>query len=408
MSIYRYTLEELLKINADHTFQLLPSVVEIIDDICRKLEPVTTRIRPTITINNNNNYYNNNNNNNNNNKTNDKRSELFGTKHAEEIQFPPRRRLVPQVPLTNRMHLEENKNKKQLETLRSNLNKITESNYKEIKHDIFSLLHETLKLSNTMLLEKKNITATAITSTNPSTNIQNTVWQTATNISSELFEIASKNRFYSKLYASLFAEFMDNYTIINIIFQEQYTTFASFFQKKTILPIETNTIPEKNSSSSLSSFSSSSSSSSCYDELCRITKLNEQRKALACFFINLMELGKIPIFSLVVLLRNMFAEFIVLLQFPEKTELKSNEMYEITEIISLFWFTSTKIRDFLLFPKKKYIGGEEEILPILFQEKNNTLVDLITFLACSCSSKKFPNFTKKCAFKFLDIYETFK
>jgi hypothetical protein len=293
------------------------------------------------------------------------RKDIFGTKATTTTttttELPKRNTLLSE-------ELQLLQNKQQLELLRSNLNKLTDSNFKEIKHDIFSSVHKTLSQHQK---------------------------ETAKNISKELFEIASNNRFYSKLYASLFAEFMDNYSIIHDHFQDQFSAFKCIFQKN-----------QKNEFQEKSSIENQEKQESSYDELCRITKINEQRKALTCFFMNLMELGKIPVSSIAELLRNMFLELVEIVLIPEKKEILTNEVYQLSEIIALFWTSSVTLRSYLT--DKASATSDKNILLVSFLEKEYTVSECISFFAYSCNSKTYPNFTKKCTFKFMDMLDITK
>ena len=86
-----------------------------------------------------------------------------------------------------------------------------------------------------------------------------------------IFDIASSNKFYSKIYAKLFAGINDEFEFMNGVFD---LTSKSYMTKLT--NIET-VDPNED-----------------YEKFCIINKDNENRKALSSFFVNLMKEDVIP------------------------------------------------------------------------------------------------------------------
>jgi hypothetical protein len=86
-----------------------------------------------------------------------------------------------------------------------------------------------------------------------------------TRIGDAIFEIASGNSFYSKMYAKLYKELMDKYDFMTTIFQTNLNTDVSIFKDYAYCS------PDKD-----------------YDAFCRNNKTNEKRRALGLFYINLM------------------------------------------------------------------------------------------------------------------------
>ena len=79
-----------------------------------------------------------------------------------------------------------------------------------------------------------------------------------------IFEIASNNRFYSKLYADLYGQLIHKYEFMNTIVEENFNKFLELF--KNIEYVD---------------------STKDYTKFCKINKDNEMRKALGAFFVNL-------------------------------------------------------------------------------------------------------------------------
>ena len=144
----------------------------------------------------------------------------------------------------------------QLSVIRSHLNKLTDKNYKDISTKIIQLLDE-IFLSNS--LEEQLIT-----------------------LGNAMFEIASTNRFYSKVYAKLYAELIQKYQIMKDIFEKNFNGFMGLFSNIEYVDMEVD-----------------------YETFCKNNKNNEKRKAVATFFVNLMENKVIEESAIIQLLRNL-------------------------------------------------------------------------------------------------------
>ena len=87
-----------------------------------------------------------------------------------------------------------------------------------------------------------------------------------------IFDIASSNKFYSKLYAKLFAHVNEQFDFMDGVFD----------------------LTRKNYMSKLTNIETADSKKD-YERFCQINKDNENRKALSSFFVNLMKEGVIQI-----------------------------------------------------------------------------------------------------------------
>lgn len=83
-------------------------------------------------------------------------------------------------------------------------------------------------------------------------------------IGNMIYETASTNKFYSKIFADLFAELISKYVWLKQIFDDKYNNIME--QYKNILYID----PDED-----------------YDKFCDMNKVNEKRKAVTSFFVNL-------------------------------------------------------------------------------------------------------------------------
>jgi hypothetical protein len=127
----------------------------------------------------------------------------------------------------------------QIDVLRSHLNKLTDKNYIDIRNKIIEAI-ETMTnegIANDEMLKLGTI----------------------------IFEIASTNRFYSKIYADLYSDLINKYSMMKEIFEENFNNFMDLFE--VIEYVEP---------------------SVDYNKFCKINKDNEKRKSLAAFFVNLM------------------------------------------------------------------------------------------------------------------------
>jgi len=95
--------------------------------------------------------------------------------------------------------------------------------------------------------------------------------ETASNqgeIGTLIFDIASKNRFYSKIYAELYSECVVKYKPMYEIFERNFNQFTELFHNIQYVD-----------------------SAIDYDAFCENNKLNEKRKSLSLFYFHLMSNG---------------------------------------------------------------------------------------------------------------------
>lgn len=222
-----------------------------------------------------------------------------------------------------------------IDVIRSHLNKMTDKNYVEMKKNIFDLLAE---------MENNNNGGGEIST-----------------ISFIIFEIASTNRFYSKIYADLYSELINKYESMRSIFQESFDNFLDLF--RVIEYVE---------------------SSVDYDKFCKINKDNEKRKALSSFFINLMInkiISKDKIIDIIRDLLNQVYQFI-------HVENKKNEVDELTENIVLLL--------------RKDLFSATDYQTTVVDGKN--ILQLVEFFANS-KVKDYKSLTNKSIFKYMDMIE---
>ena len=209
-----------------------------------------------------------------------------------------------------------------IDMIRFHLNKITDKNYIDCHNKIVDLLNE--------LIEN---------------NIKD---DDLMRICVQIFDIASNNRFYSKLYADLYSDLITRYDIMKTIFNNSFNSFMELFNHVEYVDPAIN-----------------------YDAFCKNNKDNECRKSLSMFILNLMKnniISREKVMNLLSQLLSQVQEFIVL-------ENKKNEVDELTENIAIL-FKADLIKD----------------------------MTFIQTLAKS-KTKTYPSLSNKSIFKYMDLCE---
>jgi len=220
----------------------------------------------------------------------------------------------------------------QFDKIRLVLNKISDANYVEQKNNICDIMDELI--ANGILEEDM------------------------TRVGNAIFVIASNNRFYSKLYADLYTDLINQYPIMLTIFENNFSSFITVFNTISYVDAEVN-----------------------YDLFCKNNKDNEARKSLSMFFVNLMKNGIIAEDRIITITHNLMTqvmEFIV-------QDNKKNEVDELSENIALLH-------------NKKILGTSASTAA------NQYIVNNIDMLSKS-KVKTYKSLSNKAIFKFMDIVE---
>lgn len=218
----------------------------------------------------------------------------------------------------------------QFDLVRSCLNKITDKTYEEQCNKICDIL----------------------------TQLQNSE-EDLLRVGNAIFEIASTNRFYSKLYADLYTMLIHRYDVMRSIFQNNMDTFLGLFEKIEHISAEED-----------------------YDRFCKINMDNEKRKALSAFFVNLSQTKIIADEKIIEFASNLLKQ---VLQFIHQDN-KKNEVDEMVENIAILYN-----KDLFLTSGVSMSNGE-------------TFTQTIEGLAKS-KSKNFASLSNKSIFKFMDMVE---
>jgi len=222
-----------------------------------------------------------------------------------------------------------------IDMLRFWLNKLSDKTFAESSEKILGILHE--------LVQNETTEADML------------------RIGNAIFEIASNNRLFSKLYADLYCILIQQFDTMNEVFHKNLLTFMELFHCIEYVD------PEKD-----------------YDAFCRINSNNERRKALSLFFVNLT-VNKIITESQ---LKGMVFSLLTTLLTFMKEDNRKNEVDEITENISILYSYNKQMFD--SYTDKQFDG--------------ETFSDVVHMLANS-KAKTFPSLSSKSIFKFMDLIE---
>jgi len=172
----------------------------------------------------------------------------------------------------------------QIDVFRSHLNKMSDKNYIDSRNKIVDEIDKIVE--------------------------NNTDNNDLIQVSSIIFEIASTNRFFSKIYADLYSDLFIKYEFMRSVFNESFNKFIELFDVIEYINPEVN-----------------------YDKFCKINKDNEKRKALSVFFVNLMINGIIEKNKIVQLLKTLLTQVAYYIALSNK----KNEVDELIENVALLY-----------------------------------------------------------------------
>ena len=224
----------------------------------------------------------------------------------------------------------------QIDAIRVNLNKLTDKNYSDMRNKIIEII-DGLVVDNISVQDMGQLSAT-------------------------IFEIASNNRFYSKIYADLYSELSTKYEMMKTTFETNLEKFTGLFNNIEYVDPNIN-----------------------YDKFCEINKINEKRKSLAAFYLNLMTNGIITKKQIMEITRNLLAQ---LYNFISQDD-KKNEVDELSETVAI------------LYKKDLYAHDEGSDYE---QIEGYTIGEIIEKITNS-KIKDYKSLTNKTLFKFMDLVD---
>ena len=224
----------------------------------------------------------------------------------------------------------------QIENIRLQLNKMTDKNYTDISSKIFESINKLIEDDISSEEMKK--------------------------LSTIVFELATNNRFYSKIYADLYSELISKYSEIKETFESNLQSFTELFDNIEYIDSNVN-----------------------YDKFCENNKKDEKRRSLAAFYINLMNNKVISRSQIMKITRNLLSQIYSFITI----ENKKNEVDELTETIAI------------LYKKEIYENDEGDDYE---QIEGYTINEIIERVASS-KIKDFKSLSNKSLFKFMDLIE---
>lgn len=228
-----------------------------------------------------------------------------------------------------------------IDQLRFNLNKLTDKSYTNTRDNIISIIESLISVG---------------TGDEDMIKVGNTI-----------FEIASNNAFYSKIYADIYTELINKYSsIFSKVFEKNYSSYLELFKNIEYVDPQTD-----------------------YDKFCEINKKNDKRAAISQFFVNLCLNGVVSEISLMSLLRDLIEDLLKLINLDNKV----NEVDEMVKNIVIL-YNSTII--------EKIESELEEDEDLLIDD--DSITDKLKYLA-KCKSKDYKSLSSKSIFKFMDIFD---
>jgi hypothetical protein len=229
-----------------------------------------------------------------------------------------------------------------IDNLRSIMNKLTDKTFQDMRGKIFDILD------------------TIINSSDFNKEIE-------TIISTVIYDISSTNKFFSKIYADLYAELVKKYDCLHTVFTTNFNKFAD--QYETIQYVD----PDIN-----------------YDGFCENNKINEHRRAKTQFMMNLALNGFISKLSVARILRQLLDTIMSTINRSDK----KNEVDEMIENMAILF------NEDLICAAQDDSDCEEDELEI----SGRTIVDTITLLA-NRKVKDYKSLSNKAIFKCMDLID---
>jgi hypothetical protein len=230
----------------------------------------------------------------------------------------------------------------EIDQIRSNLNKLTDKTYLEIREKIVNII---TKIINT-----------------PDFNDE-----IVNKISINIYDISASNKFYSKIYADLYSELLRNFDWLRTLFDSKISTYMDNFNSIEYFD------PDKN-----------------YDKFCEMNKLNEIRRAHTQFIVNLALNGCLPKLTAMRFLKEQLTLVVDMINQNDK----KNEVDELTENIAIL-YDKDIIDD---------IDDEEDYEVDEFLINGKTINETIVMLA-KAKSKDYKSLSNKATFKYMDLIE---
>ena len=234
-----------------------------------------------------------------------------------------------------------------VDKIRKSLNKITDKTYEKMLLQIIEEID---------LIFNEN----DITETGGKLELDENYLGELNRIGDSIFDIASGNGFYSKMYAKMSKVLMDKYDFMNEIFKNKMNTDIYLFSDYAYC-----------------------SPDSDYDQFCRNNKLNEKRRALVLFYINLMIEGIVEEDKMIKMIEDIQEKLI-------QEIAKDNNSNIVEEMSEIIYIMITHGASTLKKSTDSIKGKWKEI------------IDRVNVVSCK-KHKSEPSITNKTIFKHLDM-----
>lgn len=224
----------------------------------------------------------------------------------------------------------------QIDSIRVYLNKLTDKNYIDIHNKIIEIIDNVIN--------------------------ENMSLSDMSQFSSTIFEIASTNRFYSKIYAELYSDLSTKYEMMKTTFETNFENFTDLFNNIEYVDPNVN-----------------------YDKFCEINKINEKRKSLAAFYLNLMFNGIISERQIMQITRNLLSQIYSFISQDDK----KNEVDELTETVAILYKKELYAND----------GGDN------YDKIDGYTINQVIERIANSKVKDYKSLTNKTLFKFMDLID---
>jgi len=182
-----------------------------------------------------------------------------------------------------------------------------------------------------------------------------------------IYDVCSSNKFYSKIFADLFAELASKYDWLNDIFKENYNNIMSQYNDIEYVDSDFD-----------------------YNGFCEMNKKNERRRAVTTFYLNLALNSFISYEVIVKLLKDILTSIMYFINLQTD---KKNEVDELTEIVAI------------LFNKEMIDEVEDDSDNIEdYLISGYSILDTVSNLAQK-KAKDYNNLSNKAIFKYMDLIE---
>lgn len=219
----------------------------------------------------------------------------------------------------------------QIASIRLFLNKITDKNYIDSRNKIVEVVDSLVA--------------------------QNISDEDFTMVGIAIFDIATNIRYYSKIYAELYSDLISKYEPMRRAFENSFSKFTELFDVIEYVDPDVD-----------------------YDKFCENNQVNEKRKSLSTFFVNLSLNGIITKEQIVRIIHHLLTQIYVNISIDNK----KNEVNEMTENVALLLY-------------------DKQLLLLSGYEIDGMLMKAVTEKIATCDLKAFKSLTSKVKFKFMDI-----